>query len=355
MIAEKVIAMLRPKTLCTVSLVGVALALCARTAAADELETQASFKIWSVICSTPPAKSACAVVAAVRSNEEAGVWARAGLSVSDITGDLEMVIAVPRLTFFKTGLSLSFDGKQYGRAFIDQCNSSSCESTVKIEPELRHLLVTQEKMTVGYPVTENDGELVTFNLDGILQALSYLADKKGNEAQTVASAHSFSRTSADSSSVIINVELRSPSAKSQISTPTRDSDAMMKSCATAPPVKEIYLSNDLKILNPADLSQWINSAKNCRDSRVVWIVPNGSSKDASNSSSKGGRQPALTRDTLGVYAVFDSVKDQMQTAKDQKPQVLMLIDGKARAPVGEAAPQPGIVPASFKPSSPRGR
>ena len=313
-----------------------------RGAFAQELDHQAKFNIWSVVCAKQMVKPTCSVVAAVHSEQEPDSWAKVGLSITD--GELEMILRVPRLTYVKVGLSLGFDGEQLGRAFLDRCDLTSCEATVTVGPRLRNLIGTRKKMTVEYPTSEDEGVVLTFDLEGVVLALSALSNQPGMRSDAVASVESWrnmttgaatKESASDKTPQFVTVERRSLPKLVAYRAGEKTWSTPLVACGTTPATKEIRVDSDMRIENADELLAWLEGSKRCGNTSLVWVVPKSASESAPTPS-------GLDRNVLGLYAVYGSVKQQM-------PKVVISMDEKSRMPLsGSAGPEVMAISASMR-------
>jgi hypothetical protein len=177
-------------------------------------------------------------------------------------------------------------------------------------------------MTLQYPVSENEGVVLPFDLDGIVPALNYLRKTTGSASDAIASVQDWrfpTTTSSDDVPLTVSVELRSWPQKALEKSGKQSWDTPLKGCGKTPAIKEIQIGKDNNIVNLQELSNWLQGSKKCGESSMVWVVPTGS-------SSKSNARMVLDRKILGLYAVYGSVKEQM-------PQVVISTDDKSRVPI----------------------
>ncbi|QIO98728.1 invasion associated locus B family protein [Bradyrhizobium symbiodeficiens] len=300
---------------------------------AQELDPRAKFGSWSVVCDKSAAtKVQCSVVAAAHGYNDAHMWSKVGLFLTG--NELEMILRTPRLTNVRDGVSLGFDGTQYGRAFLDKCDLTSCEATVVIGPELRTLIGTRKKMTVQYPISENEGAALAFDLDGIVDALSYLSNQPGMRSEAIASVEDFRKSTTTGASPgalarYVKIERRQLPKLVSAKQTEKNWSQPLNECGKTPAIKEIRVDAKNDIVDSEELQRWLAASKKCSEEVLVWVVPKTSTETVSSPS-------GLDRNILALYRVYGSVKEQM-------PQVVISMDDKNRIPLqGSARPELAI-------------
>src|SRR5436190_8348764 len=164
-----------------------------QTARAAEVETRKEFGIWSVKCVKQPAGSAredCSIVAGGVSSDNPEHWAKVGVAIVGPNSDPTMVLRVPGITPIGDGISVGFDGRQYGRVFIRSCDFPQriCETSFNVNADLQSLLATKEAMTVEYKFAADKSTYIEFDLKPMLEALGYLAKLVDPQNDAMASA-----------------------------------------------------------------------------------------------------------------------------------------------------------------------
>jgi invasion protein IalB len=160
---------------------------------AAEVETRKEFGIWSVKCVKQPMGSApedCSIVSGGVSPDNAEHWAKVGVAIVGRNSDPKMTLRVPGITPVGDGISIGFDGRQYGRVFIRSCDFPQriCETTFNVDADLQSLLATKEVMSVEYKFAADKSTYIEFDLKPMLEALGYLQKLVDPQNDAMASA-----------------------------------------------------------------------------------------------------------------------------------------------------------------------
>lgn len=257
-------------------------------AVAQEVEKKSNFGIWSVYCSKeqPPSTSNCAIIAGVVAENDPAAWAKVGFTINP-TGALELTVRTPLLTYLKGGISIGFDGRQSGIAYVDKCFplNSSCETTLAVSERFVSHLGTRKKLTVEYQTQETEGVILAFDLDDFvlahsnLQTIAGLSAKVANFLQN-AQSNSFQGEGLNGS-FIFAVERRNgdPALATDNASP-----GSLNKCGRVPAKVQAHVgfspdrqgaSNQKHMIveNEDEVTRWLNSSQSCVASSVFWVVP----------------------------------------------------------------------------------
>jgi invasion protein IalB len=285
-------------------------------APAQEVDKKSSFGIWPVYCSKeqPPSPSSCAIVAGVVADDNPEAWAKVGFTIAP-TGALEMTVRTPRLTYLKGGVSIGFDGRQSGVAYIDKCFNSSCETTVAVSDRFVSHLGTRKKLTVEYQTKESEGVILAFDLADFVLAHSNLQTIAGL-SEKVASSLETSQSSGFQGqglhgSFIFAVERRKGDPALAMENATV---GPLNKCGRVPPKVQALVGFSPDSQGPSDhshmivenedqLTRWLDISQACIASSVFWVVPVESEPDRKPVESepernKGGAQDKDRNDLL---------------------------------------------------------
>jgi invasion protein IalB len=323
---------------------------------AQEVEKKTNFGIWPVYCSKeqPPSLSSCAIVAGVVAETNPDAWAKVGFTIAP-TGALEMTVRTPRLTYLKGGISIGFDGRQSGIAYIDKCSASSCEATVAVSDRFASHLGTRKKLTVEYQTKENEGIILAFDLADFVLAHSNLQTIAGLSARVASSLQTSHSSSFQgeglNGSFIFAVERR----KGDPALATEDaSGGPLNKCGNVPPKVQAYVGfsperqgavdqSHMIVENEYELTKWLESSQSCIAPSVFWVVP----VESDSGRDKGGTQDGERTDLLATQSVKE-VGLQMVVALLHDKNIGNVVyskSGKARRALGgpssaELAPTP---------------
>jgi len=242
------------------------------TSFADDLEPRSSIGDWVIFCVKGQSTVRdCSLVTAVEAETDSSIWLKLGFAFSS-PYEIAMTIRTPRLNYFKKGISISRDGRQIGRAFIDTCNEMSCQTTVSIEPAMLETLETSKKLTFEYQVAEADSVALSVNFDQFKLALTKLSNVTGLTpiaavAPTSGNDQHYQSNEREWINATFRVEIRQPAAATDSwGKPVRD-------CLGSQPTKEVKVSYDLKIENLRSFEEWLsNSLRHCGSTSVYWVI-----------------------------------------------------------------------------------
>jgi invasion protein IalB len=135
---------------------------------AQDVILKSSIANWSIYCLRDVSEikpQDCSLVTAAVGETDANDWIKVGITLSS-PQEMEMTIRTPRLNYFKTGISITGEGTQLGRAFIDKCNDTSCQTTVAVDSRMLQGLATAKSLRFEYQISESEGVALAVNVEG---------------------------------------------------------------------------------------------------------------------------------------------------------------------------------------------
>jgi invasion protein IalB len=245
---------------------------------ADELEKKSTIGDWSIYCANDVLGRAsstqdCSVVTAVEAETDPNAWLRLGFTFSS-PDKVAMTIRTPRLNYFRKGISISGDGRQIGRAFIDRCNDTSCQTTVAVDALMLEKLESSKIATFQYQVSDDESVALSVKLDQFEPALSELRTITGFSpiSWVVAKNDATDRDQNRHKGLMtgtFKVEIRwdvySPATLAMWGAPLKD-------CFGLPASKLVQVSFDHKIQDRRALDEWLSHSRRCTDTSSVWVT-----------------------------------------------------------------------------------
>lgn len=250
---------------------------------AQEVVLKNTIGNWSIYCVKDVSDvkpQDCSLVTAAAAEGNPSDWIKVGVTLSS-SQDMELTIRTPQLRYFRRGISVTSDGAQIGRAFVDKCDDTSCQSTVALDSRMLSGLATAKVLTFEYQTHEHEGIAIAVDAERFITALSELH-------RTVFSA------------VVANVpwtftvQLRT--------NPNNEGSSHgwgtpLTNCYGSPATKVVKVSN-FEIQDGRGFEQWLSRARRCGE-EVVWIT------DETKSATKNFLSEA------SKYKVYMVVKDKM--------------------------------------------
>jgi len=144
------------------------------TSLAQEVTLKSTVANWSIYCLKNVSEikpQDCSLVTAAVGESDPNVWVRVGLTQSS-PQEMEMTIRTPRLEHLKKGISIRTEDGQLGRAFIDTCDGSSCQTTVAVEPRMLRGLLAAATVTFEYQTSDEEGAALAVNTQQFAEALN---------------------------------------------------------------------------------------------------------------------------------------------------------------------------------------
>jgi invasion protein IalB len=239
---------------------------------------------WSIYCLKDVSDikpQDCSLVTAAVAESNPSDWIKVGVTLSS-PQDMEMTIRTPRLRYFKRGISVTSDGAQLGRVFIDKCDDTFCQSTIALDSRMLSDLATAKVLTFEYQTHEHESIAIAVDAERFITAL-------GELHKTVFSA------------VVANVpwtftvQLRTnPNSKGS----SYGWGTLLNDCYGSPATKVVKVSN-FEIQDGRSFEQWLSNSRRC-SGEVVWIT------DDTKSATKNFLSEA------SKYKVYMVVKDNAE-------------------------------------------
>lgn len=296
-------------------------------ALAQDVEQKSRLGNWSVYCvkDIKPAIATCSLATAAVADIDPGAWLKLGLAYTSPSGDLELTIRTPRLNYFKRGISIAADGRQLGRAFVDYCNTSLCQTTITVESRILQGLGTSENATFEYQTGEDDGVAIAISLAQFVPALAELRRTVGMEAAAIVTADNrsewkvvnrlrtfinfvtFGKFKGDVETPF-TVEVRSNPFSAHSYTYNVSGAGWGKplyDCLGKEASKEVKVTSDLKVKDDRKLKEWLVASKSCPDDAVVWIIPKNKQANTPHD------QAEADLERLSIYTLYDTVRDRV--------------------------------------------
>jgi invasion protein IalB len=263
----------------------------AGTSAAQEVELKHKFGIWSVYCSketVQPSYSSCSITSGVQAKDNADIWTKVAVAIASPTGELEMTVRTPVLKYLRKGISLGFDGRQAVKGIVDSCTASACESTISLDALLINQIGTADRMSIEYPVGEEKGVLLTFDLEQIVPALDAMEKYAGLRSDAIASAEGI-RVSKSPIRLVLERRRFEQIAMSDVAW-----KAPLEKCSAAPTTKVVFVNNDLTVQNEKDVRDWVEKSSKCSSEAVAWIKEEPTGAETTGASLDPVRLGSLT-------------------------------------------------------------
>jgi invasion protein IalB len=149
---------------------------------AQEVEKRSQIGPWSVYCLTRtpnPKVQDCSVVGSFVADAGPDAWLKLAFAFDPSPFGVTMTIKTPHLDYFSRGISLSADNKQLGRAYIEKCTESFCQTTVHADARLLNGLATSKTATFEYQTNEEEGVSLAVELKELVPAIGQLAGVLG--------------------------------------------------------------------------------------------------------------------------------------------------------------------------------
>jgi invasion protein IalB len=253
---------------------------------------------WSLYCiegAFPAGPQDCSLVSSVSGEQPAVEWLKLGLSLApSSTAERPLIslsIRIPRVDYFKSGISIGADGRQVAQVFIDSCNKSSCEATISVDAKLRQRLLTARSATFDYQLNKTEGVSLMVSTEELPLALVELEKKVGLSPTPIAQ-----KQFPNQFIMTFEVELRT----NPYLTNEDGWGKLEHGCSGVSPRWTVSVTTDLKIKNDHEFSKWVASALHCPDRPVLWIMEG---KDQHQSSSQIDKE-------AGIYVVYDALREK---------------------------------------------
>ena len=276
---------------------------------AQEVEQKSSVGGWSIFCvkNVPkPSIQDCSLVTSVVAGTESNAWVRLGIAFVSSPVEIEMTIRTPRLSYFSKGVSIASGGYQLGRAFIEKCSESFCQTTVAVDARTLRGLAVAKTATLEYQISEEESVALAVNVEQFIPALGELGEAVGlgNPSAVADSLRSDGQGERNAEFEVFRVEMRT----NPYDAPTFQADDAwgrpLKDCFGAPATKLVRVSSDLKIQDDRNFEEWLSSSQRCADRSVFWIT-----RDAQDAQHLG--RPETPLGEASKYAVYEKVKDKV--------------------------------------------
>ncbi|WP_426409472.1 invasion associated locus B family protein [Bradyrhizobium ganzhouense] len=277
---------------------------------AVEVETKREFGIWTVKCVKQPAgalQADCSMVTGGVAPDDPTHWAKVGITMVGHNSPSKMTLRVPGFTPVGDGISVGFDGQQFGRVFIRNCDFANrvCETTFDISPDFQSMLLKKSSMSVEYKFDADKTTYIEFDLKNMLDATAYLANladpasaamayvpggtTTGSKsstttgAQTTASSAACCESDTKNEALQFIVERRKSPYNYRIASFSRVWDAPLQKCPSLPDKKEVAVNIEMsdgrfanvsyKVENEPSLKLWLNQSTQCSQDQepVFWI------------------------------------------------------------------------------------
>jgi invasion protein IalB len=231
---------------------------------AQEVVQKTTVGDWTVYCLKKlpnPKPQDCSIVTAVKGTADTNAWLRVAIAFESSLSDISMTIRTPQLKFFGKGISIRSDGNQLGRAFIERCYDSFCETTVRVDPRTLWGLAAAQKASFEYQISDDESIALAVNLEQFVPALGELARVLG-----------FVNPLKDKTFI---VELRTkPSAAANSTSAnagTKDIWGRPIECFGSAATKAVVVSADFRIRDDQNFDEWLSRSARCADNNAVWI------------------------------------------------------------------------------------
>jgi invasion protein IalB len=277
----------------------------------QEVELKTRLNDWSIYCTKDVNRlglNDCSLVTAAVAADNPDVWIRLGFAYVSGAGDLEMTTKTPKLKFLKKGVSISTNGRQIGRFFIETCAEDSCQTTVVVDSPILFGFGTAEKATFEYQVNDREGVAISLNVDGLFPALSELRKLIGLEPIKMASEWKSSERS-------LTVQMRTNPYYIGTSSEKEAWGTPITGCKGFSATKEVKVASG-RVKDDKELREWASISKQCSEKSVLWILPSKHNKG-------NGLETALQEES--IYAVYDVIKDEVAN--------IVISNPKGRAPL----------------------
>jgi hypothetical protein len=180
-----------------------------------------------------------------------------------------MTVRIPFITNIGDGVSIGFDGHQFGLAFLDTCTLISCQSTINVDSKMQRLLGSSSQLTIEYNYTEGTTKILAFKLAGIKPSLALLQQLAVDPAPAIAS--TLDDKTRTASILRYTLERRELPSADSINTTTAIWKTPYKKCTGVPETIEVTLSKELQIIDDRRLDEWLDRSRRCTDAAFVWV------------------------------------------------------------------------------------
>jgi invasion protein IalB/sporulation protein YlmC with PRC-barrel domain len=242
-------------------------------ASAQSLEKKdGNFGDWAVYCLkdvNPSGSRECSVVTGGHAGDDITVWAKVGFELAP-QSILQMTVRIPFITNIGDGISIGFDGHQFGLVFLDTCTLISCQSTINVDPKMLRLLGSSSRLTIEYNYAKDATKILVFKLAGIKPGLALLQQLAVDPAPAIAGTFD-DKTSTMASILRYTLERRELPSADSINATTAIWKTPYKKCSGVPETVEVTLSKELQIVNDRRLDEWLDQSRRCTDAAFVWV------------------------------------------------------------------------------------
>jgi invasion protein IalB len=259
----------------------------------QQVEKRSTKGPWSLYCvkdDPNPQPQDCSVVAALVATEDKNVWLKVAFAFDQSPDQITMTLRTPRLNYFNKGISISTDQTHFGKAFIERCSDTYCQTTLHVDSKLLNGLATSKTATFGYQTGEEEGISLSVGLQELAPVIGELAQTLGISDQ---------KWRPDKH--IVWVELRTnpyglpgPVGADLQGTPLKD-------CNGAPAAKEVVVSASMRIENERNFDEWLLQSAPCAPKSVFWV---------SSESQRLGRSHTMLGEA-SKYTVYVRLRDKV--------------------------------------------
>lgn len=257
---------------------------------------------WTIFCDRKiegQAKSHnCVAATAVVADNDQSAWLKLAFEIVSSRGDLEMTMRIPRVNYFRRGISLTSEGEQIGRAFVDSCDEKACQTSVAVEAKLLTYLLRSNSISFEYQTGQEQGIRLDVDVRDFPTVFEQLSKRAGLDSNS---------TVAQSLPTVPNLptHVRLTLARSTHQEGRPAQDVAMK-CRGKSGTVNLSVSAQLKIENFDVLQKWLEDVAPC-------VKGTGAFAQIAPNESKAGGFSHLTAKASG-YAVYHEIKGSIPNA-----------------------------------------
>jgi invasion protein IalB len=287
---------------------------------AGEVQRKSSIGNWSIYCASSKSKltiADCSMVSAVTAQNDPEQWIRVGLAYVSQSGDMEMTIRTPHLTYLQKGILISTERGQVGRAFVQRC-PNNCETTIGVGSRLLFELGSSDVAIFEYQMNETEGISLSLDLNSFIPAVAELRKVVGLEAEAISAVEgkiaklmrllTFGYASRSSETEYV-VEMKYNPYLSGFGQVSHVWGQPLDECYGTPAKTEVKVSIDLKVKNDAALNDWLDHTQACASGAVFWISPKRQA-----AGKLWDRAAYSAQEELGGYALLDLMRERVPNA-----------------------------------------